>query len=91
MRVLFFLLLFTAATLISAQEVSVYLIGDAGAPTSPDSNLEFLQKITSAAKPTDVLIFLGDNIYPDGLPSREDPARRAMENKLNASLNIMKA
>jgi len=91
MRLLFSLLLIVVSTLVSGQEVSVYLIGDAGAPTSPDRNLDFLQKITKEAKATDVLIFLGDNLYPDGLPSKEDPARGTMENKLNASLNIMKA
>lgn len=73
------------------QDVSIYLIGDVGNPRLPnDPNLEYLRETTAGASESDVLIFLGDNIYPRGLPGKEDPQREVMEAKLNASLDVMK-
>lgn len=79
-------------SLFAQEQVTVFLIGDAGAPRFPtDPNLEYLKELTSRAGENDVLIFLGDNIYPSGLPSREDPEREVMEAKLVESLKILKA
>ncbi len=69
----------------------VFLIGDAGEPKNPDKTFELLTKKTKEATEKDVLIFLGDNIYPKGLPNKEDPERVEMENKLIPQLKIMKA
>lgn len=69
----------------------IYLIGDAGEPKSPDPNLELLKEKIKTASREDFLIFLGDNIYPKGLPGKEDPNREEMENKLIPQLEIMKA
>ncbi len=69
----------------------VYLIGDAGEPKNPDKNLELLTEKFSDATADDLLIFLGDNIYPKGLPQKEDPTRSEMESKLIPQLNVMKA
>lgn len=72
------------------QAQKVYLIGDAGEPKNPDKNLELLtQKFTDASE-NDVLIFLGDNIYPKGLPNKEGPKRAEMEAKLIPQLEVMK-
>jgi len=68
----------------------IFLIGDAGEPKFPDKNLELLADKTATASAQDVLIFLGDNIYPRGLPDKEDPLRREMENKLIPQLQAMK-
>ena len=38
-----------------------------------------------------MLIFLGDNIYPKGLPAKEDPKRAEMEAKLIPQLDAMKS
>ena len=75
----------------STQDLSVYLIGDAGEPHFPeDANLKFLKQKVADASENDVLIFLGDNLYPKGLPDEEDPERAEMEKKLNAQLDIIK-
>ena len=73
------------------QSISVFLIGDAGEPKLPnDPILQNLKEDVSNATEHDVLIFLGDNVYPAGIPSKEHPEREAMEEKLNASLDIIK-
>ncbi len=73
-----------------AQAQKIYLMGDAGEPKNPDKNLKaFFNKIKDASE-KDVLIFLGDNLYPKGLPGKEDPERKEMEAKLIPQLNIMK-
>lgn len=69
----------------------VFLIGDAGEPKNPDKNLELLKEKISAASAEDYLIFLGDNLYPKGLPGKEDPSREEMENKLIPQLEVMKS
>ncbi len=69
----------------------VYLIGDAGEPKYPDKNLELLEQKFENATEKDFLIFLGDNLYPKGLPGKEDPKRSEMENKLIPQLEVMKA
>ncbi|MDW3197337.1 MAG: BamA/TamA family outer membrane protein [Cytophagales bacterium] len=74
-----------------AQDFSVFLMGDAGEPKFPeDKNLNFLKQKVANASEEDVLIFLGDNLYPKGLPDEEDPERAAMEKKLIPQLEIIK-
>lgn len=84
--ILFFFLI---PSLLFGQKV--YLIGDAGEPKNPDQNLQLLAVQFSGAGEQDVLIFLGDNIYPKGLPAKEDPNRAAMEAKLIPQLEVMKS
>lgn len=52
----------------------VYLIGDAG--LSPENGfnpvLHALSKVLDTASSTSMAVFLGDNIYPAGMPSRKD-------------------
>jgi len=54
-------------------DVSLYLIGDAGKPRldEPEPVLEALVQQASASPDNSWIVFLGDNIYPDGMP--EDP------------------
>lgn len=68
----------------------IYLIGDAGEPKSPDANLQLLESKFSDATEEDFLIFLGDNLYPKGLPGKENPKRSEMEDKLIPQLEVMK-
>ncbi|XOV94451.1 MAG: BamA/TamA family outer membrane protein [Bacteroidota bacterium] len=90
MRLILLLVLFPFSLL--AQESEIFLIGDAGEPHFPvDDNLELLKQATKDAGPEDVLIFLGDNLYPKGLPPKSHPDRSEMEKKLNPSLEVMKA
>ena len=88
MKKILLLLLFTPSTIIAQK---VYLMGDAGEPKRPDKNLELLTEKIESATENDVLIFLGDNLYPKGLPSKEDPKRAEMEAKLIPQLDIMKS
>jgi hypothetical protein len=75
-----------------AQDVTVYAIGDAGAPHSPiDATLDYLREISGKGNAQDVLLFLGDDLYPKGLPDKEAPNREEMEAALDKSLEIMKA
>lgn len=69
----------------------VFLIGDAGEPKNPDKNLDLLREKLQSASENDFLIFLGDNLYPKGLPGIEDPDRKEMENKLIPQLEVMKS
>ena len=76
---------------VCAQDFSVFLMGDAGEPVFPeDANIKYLQEKTVNASADDVLIFLGDNLYPKGLPGEEHPDRAAMERKLIPQLDVMK-
>ncbi|WP_462254196.1 BamA/TamA family outer membrane protein [Ekhidna sp.] len=69
----------------------IFLIGDAGEPKNPDKNLELLKEKIKEASSDDFLIFLGDNLYPKGLPGKEDPEREELEKKLTPQLEVMKA
>ncbi len=76
---------------LHAQDFSIFLVGDAGEPHLPvDENLQFLEDKISVATDRDVLIFLGDNLYPKGLPDEEHPQRTALEQKLNPQLDLIK-
>ena len=84
-----FLLFFSIQ--LSAQDVNIFLVGDAGNPNLPsDKNIEFLKQITADATEHDVLIFLGNNVFPRGLPNPEHPEREEMEKKLNVQLDALK-
>ena len=89
---LFSFLLLSQVLLVFGQDRQVFLIGDTGEPRFPsDPNFEFLKQKLDQASADDILIFLGDNIYPRGLPSLEDPDRPALEEKLNAQLDLIKS
>lgn len=73
------------------QVMKVYLLGDAGQPVPPDGpNLKFLSEKLSEGTSNDVLLILGDNIYPNGLPPEEHPKRKEAESRLNAQLDVIR-
>lgn len=79
----------------SAQEVShtFYLIGDAGLSPMGEMNAAlkiFREKLNTAPK-NSTAIFLGDNIYPSGLPNPKDStmAFRVALNHLDAQLETV--
>ena len=70
-----------------------YLVGDAG--LSPqnglsDGLLAFQNYIVNKNTNSDYTIFLGDNIYPAGLPSENNEKRADAENGLNAQIKAVK-
>ncbi|MEQ8471488.1 MAG: metallophosphoesterase [Marinoscillum sp.] len=78
-------------TLAFGQEINLYLIGDAGEPSLPnDPTFDYLNEVTEEATAHDVLIFLGDNLYPAGLPSHRSYSRERMEQKLVPTLEAIK-
>ncbi len=70
--------------------VSLYLIGDAG---KPDSNgepvLMALRRDLDSRRSQRVVVFLGDNAYPRGLPAPGRPGRRAAERHLAAQVEVV--
>lgn len=67
-----------------------YLIGDAGLAAEGDHGevmVAFEKFISDKPTDDDYLIFLGDNIYPKGLPAEGQKGREAAKANLDAQLN----
>ncbi|WP_026977025.1 metallophosphoesterase [Flavobacterium tegetincola] len=69
-----------------------YLIGDAGNADKEagENTLGFLKEKLKSADENSTLLFLGDNIYPDGLPKKDDENRKLAEKKLDNQLDLAK-
>jgi hypothetical protein len=68
-------------------ETSLYLIGDAGAPdTLGEPVLLALRQDLVSRRRQGVVVFLGDNAYPRGLPPPDQPGRRKAEFNLAAQV-----
>lgn len=71
---------------------TMYLIGDAGKPTSEGGTaiLQYLQTKLSQESKNSSILYLGDNIYEYGMPPKEDTEARAKgEQSINAQLEIL--
>jgi hypothetical protein len=67
--------------------VSLYLIGDAGEPDSAgEPVLLALRHDLASRRSRRVVVFLGDNAYPRGLPAPGEPGRRDAERSLAAQV-----
>ena len=72
--------------------VSLYLIGDAGKPDTVDEPvLAALHRDAGSRAGERVILFLGDNAYPRGLPVPGQPGRRAAERSLAAQVEAITA
>ncbi|MBT8321372.1 MAG: metallophosphoesterase, partial [Eudoraea sp.] len=73
-----------------AIEHSFYLVGDAGnSPMGEKSPaLTGLEKIIDRAPSNSTLLYLGDNIYPHGLPKKGDEDRAFAEHQLRAQAEV---
>lgn len=72
---------------------TIYLIGDAGLPqTAPlEPSLALLEKKLQASDADNTsIVFLGDNIYDEGLHAEGHPEREVEETRINAQLDILK-
>ena len=69
-----------------------YLIGDAGNldRNTSKKKLSFFEERLKKADTNSTAIFLGDNIYPKGMPLKSAPDRKQAEEKLNNQLVINK-
>jgi predicted phosphodiesterase len=75
----------------SNDNYEVILIGDAGAACTDreDPVLKMLaQQLPASAE--SAVVFLGDNIYPRGLPPEKHPLRKISEKRLLAQLDVVK-
>jgi hypothetical protein len=71
-------------------EFSLYLIGDAGDPILSMTEPVFKLLKSSLEKDSNsAVVFLGDNIYYNGLPAEDDKMRPKMEKKINEQLSIV--
>ena len=70
---------------------SVYLIGDQGELDYANNNyvLDAVKEMLDNEPESSSLVYLGDNIYPAGLPSSEHPDREEAERIINAQLDIL--
>lgn len=76
----------------SQLEFTVFLLGDAGAPSldPPEANFGFLRAQLQEADKNSAIVFLGNNIFPAGLVPKDHPDRPAAEARLNAQLDMLK-
>lgn len=74
-----------------AIDVTLFLIGDAGAPAAPPDSEPVLVALRAeaAAVPNPVIVFLGDNVYPDGMPDSADAGRPDAERRLGAQVDVL--
>jgi hypothetical protein len=67
-------------------DASLFLIGDAGVPSSKDPVLASLTRAAGRDPARSLVVFLGDNIYPRGMPAPGDAGRREAERRLDAQV-----
>jgi len=73
-------------------DVTLFLIGDAGAPAAPPDSEPVLValRVAASAVPHPFVVFLGDNVYPRGMPDSADPGRPEAERRLAAQLAVLR-
>jgi hypothetical protein len=69
-------------------ELSLFLIGDAGGKAYDNEPVlrELARQLDSLRPATRFVVFLGDNVYPKGIPAAEDPSRADAERRLAAQI-----
>ncbi|MGZ5302572.1 MAG: metallophosphoesterase [Bacteroidia bacterium] len=72
-------------------QYAVYLIGDAGLPNYGENDTVkiFLRQQLLSAKNKASIIFMGDNIYPAGMPPEGHKNRAKAENSIASQLEIL--
>lgn len=92
-RLIFLLLALLPFTSLAYQTkppiYSIYLIGDAGEPYE-NPVLTLLKKDLDKAGENAAIVFLGDNIYPKGLPPEDHPLRAEAEIAIDGQINAVK-
>lgn len=71
-------------------ETTIFLIGDAGAPSKDEPVLKALSAQVGDTPGEPVIVFLGDNIYPRGLPDSGNSDHKDAENRLQAQIDVSK-
>ena len=81
----------TPAPPLADVEASLFLIGDAGVPAASDPVLAELTKQAARDPARSLIAFLGDNIYPRGMPAARAPGRKDAERRLGAQIDAARA
>lgn len=69
---------------------SIFLFGDAGEPYLRDSPLVTVaREQISEASPNSTVLFLGDNIYPSGMPAKGHPKYELADLSLRTQVNLV--
>lgn len=68
----------------------ILLIGDAGQPQRNEPGLARFSQWASFIPEKTTLIFLGDNIYPAGMPAEDHPGRKEAERRLTAQIEVIR-
>lgn len=69
-------------------ETSLFLIGDAGHADRPDHPVVWAVREAASSNPErSLILYLGDNAYPEGLPEAGAPGRAAAETRLNTQVD----
>jgi hypothetical protein len=69
--------------------LSIFLLGDAGtAHHEPDPNLMELTRQATASPRGSLIVFLGDNVYPNGLVAEGAPGREEGERRLEVQIDV---
>ncbi|GLB51443.1 hypothetical protein NBRC110019_04820 [Neptunitalea chrysea] len=72
-------------------EKRFFLIGDAGnAPYGETTlGLKAMKSVLDTISNQDYVLFLGDNLYPKGMPKKDSPNRELAEYRLDAQVNAL--
>jgi hypothetical protein len=72
-------------------ETTVFLIGDAGEPDprDVDTPLDSLRAQAATAPGRSIIVFLGDNVYPEGIPRSERAVRADARRRLAAQVRAV--
>jgi len=80
-----------AAPARGAIELSLFLIGDAGDPApGGEPVLTSLRRELGVAGGRAAVAFLGDNLYPAGLPAASDPKRPELERRIDDQVDAVR-
>ena len=72
-------------------DLNLFLIGDAGVPGMRDAVLDALTRDVARNPQQSLIVFLGDNIYQQGLPLETDPGRAEAERRLQAQMEVSRS
>ena len=70
---------------------SIFLIGDAGSASDSDPVLVELTRQATAAPRESAILFLGDNLYPRGMPDTGAFDRKEKEERLDRQIEVARA
>ncbi|MEO8768680.1 MAG: metallophosphoesterase [Ferruginibacter sp.] len=80
-----------AQTQTDNSRFNIYFIGDAGKESTSGNTLDILKNYLDKEGSNSAVVFLGDNIYPVGLPDSNDKGRKDAEEAIKSQMDILKA